>query len=282
MKVVIIGAGVIGVTTAYFLARNGCEVTVLERESEVALGTSHANAGMLTPSMADPWNAPGLFWHLLGWLGREDAPFLLRPRVLPQLAGWGLKFLAESRPARFRANAEKNLRLALYSLAQLQALRAELALPYDALANGTIKVFRDARGFAAARARTDMLAAMGLELRTLTPAQAVTLEPSLAPVEDALTGAVHCPADESGDARAFTQALATRARQAGVSFQFGTAVDALERAGGRLAAVGGGGGRPPPPPPPCRDQSRGGMSQDCVRYAVGTPAACTFPTRADR
>ena len=243
MRVVVVGAGVIGVATAYFLARHGCDVTVLEREPEAAAGTSHANAGMLTPSMADPWNAPGLAWHLLRWLGREDAPFLLRPSVLPSMAGWGLKFLRQSTPARFRANSEKNLRLALYSLEQLRALRADLKLPYDALANGTIKVFRDARGFADGQSRTQMLTAMGLQVRTLTPAQAVALEPSLAPVQSQLVGAIHCPQDESGDARAFTEGLAARAREFGVEFHFGAEVTGVERSGDRIAAVLAGGAR---------------------------------------
>ena len=237
MRVVVVGAGLQGVASAYFLAAEGCEVTVLEREAGVALGTSHANAGMLTPSMADPWNAPGILGHLLGWLGREDAPFLLRPAALPSMIGWGLAFLRNARPARYRANMERNLRLATYSLAVLGELRTSLALQYDQRSAGTLKVFRDARAFDAAVARNDVLRQLGLDARPLTPDAVVQVEPALTPVRERLVGGIHCPADESGDARAFTEALAARAQQAGAQFRFGEPVRAFEAAGGRIGAA---------------------------------------------
>jgi D-amino-acid dehydrogenase len=237
VRVVVIGAGLQGVATAWFLAREGCEVTVLERAAAPAQGTSHANAGMLTPSMADPWNAPGILRHLLGWLGREDAPFLLRARALPSLAGWGLAFLAHARPERFRASLERNLRLATYSLEVLGELRTALDLQYDQRTAGTIKVFRDARALDAAAARLELLARAGLAVRALTPQQAVQVEPALGPVRERLAGAFHCPQDESGDARAFTEALARRAAEAGARFHFGRAVTALQSDGDRIVAA---------------------------------------------
>ena len=237
MRVIVIGSGLLGVASAWYLARNGCEVTVLERAGGVAEGTSFANAGMLTPSMADPWNSPGIFWHLLQWLGREDAPFLVRPAALPAMLGWGLSFIAHSSPARQRASMEANLRLASYSLAALRELRASLKLAYDERCNGTIKVFRDRKAFDAAAARNVQLAQMGLDVRAVTPAEAVALEPALAPVADKLVGAIHCPSDESGDARAFTLALADRAREAGVQFVFDANVTGFERDGERVAAA---------------------------------------------
>lgn len=237
MRVVVVGSGLQGVASAYFLAAEGCEVTVLEREAAVAQGTSHANAGMLTPSMADPWNAPGILRHLLGWLGREDAPFLLRPAALPSMAGWGLAFLRNARPARYRANMERNLRLASYSLVVLRELRARLALQYAQRTAGTIKVFRDARAFDAAVARSDVLARLGLDVRPLSPDGAVQVEPALAPVRERLVGGIYCPTDESGDARAFTEALAAHAQQAGARFRFGEAVRGFAPAGGRIGAA---------------------------------------------
>jgi len=182
MRVLVIGSGLLGVSSAYFLARQGCEVTVLERAGAAALGTSYANAGMLTPSMADPWNSPGIFWHLLKWLGREDAPFLLRPAALPSMLGWSLSFVKHSSPARQRASMEHNLRLASYSLATLRELRSALALSYDQRTNGTLKVFRDRKAFDAAAARNAILAGMGLDVRVVSTAQAVALEPALASV----------------------------------------------------------------------------------------------------
>jgi D-amino-acid dehydrogenase len=237
MRVLVIGSGLLGVSSAWFLAREGCEVTVVDRLGAAAQGTSFANAGMLTPSMADPWNSPGILWRLLSWLGREDAPFLLRPRALPAMLGWGLAFLAHSTPARQRAAMDANLRLATYSLATMRDLRSDLKLAYDERGNGTLKVFRDRKAFDAASARNAVLAGLGLDVHSLTPALAVALEPALAPVRERLVGAIHCPADESGDAHAFTLALAGHARAAGVQFLFGREVTGFEHAGGRLNAA---------------------------------------------
>lgn len=237
MRVIVIGSGLQGVATAWFLAHQGCAVTILERESAAARGTSFANAGMLTPSMADPWNAPGVLGHLLGWLGQEDAPFLLRPAVLPSMIGWGLAFLANARPARYRANMDRNLRLADYSLGVLRELRAELDLHYDERSAGTIKVFRERRAFDAAVRRNAVLAELGLEVRTLSPEEVVHTEPALADVRARLVGGLYCPGDESGDARLFTEALAARAAEAGAQFEFGIRVTGFDVDGERVRAV---------------------------------------------
>jgi D-amino-acid dehydrogenase len=237
MRVLVIGSGLLGVSSAWFLAREGCEVTVVDALDGAAQGTSFANAGMLTPSMADPWNSPGILWHLLRWLGRDDAPFLVRPSALPAMLGWGLSFVAHSTPTRQRASMDANLRLAAYSLATLRELRAALKLSYDERSHGTIKVFRDRKALDDAAARAATLAGLGLEVRVVTPAEAVALEPALAPVRERLVGAVHCPADESGDAHAFTLALAAHARAAGVRFEYGRAITGFEHAGGRINAA---------------------------------------------
>ena len=237
MRVVVIGAGLQGVASAWFLASRGCEVTVLERGGAVACATSYANAGMLTPSMADPWNAPGVLGHVLRWLGREDAPFLLRLRALPSIFGWGLSFLRNAQPARFRANLEKNLRLASYSLNVLRELRSTLHLCYDERSNGTLKVFRGARAFAEAVQRNALLSSLGLDVRALDAAQATRIEPALAPVRDKLVGGIYCPQDESGDARAFTEALAHKATEAGATFVFDAPVDFLDRSGQVILAA---------------------------------------------
>jgi D-amino-acid dehydrogenase len=237
VRVVVIGSGLQGVATAWFLAHQGCAVTVLERESAAAQGTSYANAGMLTPSMADPWNAPGIVRHLIGWLGQEDAPFLLRPAMLPSMVGWGLAFLANSRPARYRENMGRNLRLARYSLEVLRELRAELGLHYDERTAGTIKIFRESRAFEAAVRRNAVLAELGLDVRTLTPAEVVRTEPALADVRAELVGGLFCPQDESGDARLFTEALAARAIEASAEFHYGAEVTGFEIGGDRISAV---------------------------------------------
>lgn len=237
MKVLVAGSGLLGVSSAYALACVGAKVTVLERAASPAEGTSHANAGMITPSMADPWNAPGIHRDLLRWLGREDAPFLLRPSALPGLLDWGLRFLAASRPEAFRRHMEANLRLARYSQQVMAQLRGSLDLPHDHLANGTIKVFADARHFEMAAGRNRQLQELGLDVRLLDATGAVKVEPSLAPVRERIAGAVYCPQDESGDAREYTHRLARHAASAGVEFRFGTVVEDFERDGHRIAAV---------------------------------------------
>lgn len=237
MKILVIGSGLLGVSSAHALATAGHEVTVLDRAASAAQGTSHANAGMITPSMADPWNAPGIHWDLLRWLGREEAPFLLRPAALPGLVDWGLRFLAASRPAAFRRNLRANLQLARYSQQVMAELRARLDLPHDHRANGTIKVFSDPRHFEAAAGRNRVLSELGLALRTVDAGEAVAIEPALAPVRERIVGAVYCPADESGDARAWTEQLARHTAALGARFRYGTEVTALVREGDRLVAA---------------------------------------------
>jgi D-amino-acid dehydrogenase len=150
VRVVIIGGGLIGLTSAHYLAAAGAAVTLLDSAPVPAAGASHANGGVITPSMSEPWNAPGVALQLLRWLGRTDAPLLLRPRALPQAAGWMLRFLRASTPEQYRRNTVKNLRLGMYSVAELRRLREVLDLEYHASTRGTIKLFRNARMLEAA------------------------------------------------------------------------------------------------------------------------------------
>jgi D-amino-acid dehydrogenase len=140
MHVVVIGSGLLGVSTAYWLRELGATVTVLERAAGPGRETSFANGALLTPSMADPWNAPGVLWKLLGWIGREDSPMLLRPTALPGLARWGMRFLRESSASRFRANTLANVQLANYSLATLQAMRGVDGMSFDHGEVGTLRI----------------------------------------------------------------------------------------------------------------------------------------------
>lgn len=226
MHIVVLGAGLIGVTSAYRLQRAGHTVTVIERESAVARGASFANGGMLTPSMADPWNAPGVWKELLRSLGRADAPMLIRPHALPSLLAWGLRFIAASSAQRFVANTWRNLRLAAYSVAGMEQLRREENLQYDAATLGTMKIYRDRRSFDAGLRKARACEHPGVEIRALTAAQTVALEPGLADIESDLAGALHFPQDEAGDARLFSEALCAAAQRRGVRFHFG--MDASE------------------------------------------------------
>ena len=239
MRVIVIGAGLAGTTTAWYLCRSGAEVTVVDRAPGAAMETSFANAGMLTPSMADPWNAPGTFWHILRWIGREDAPMLLRPSALPGLAGWGVSFLRQSRPGSFRRNTVRNVRLALYSLSELRRLRDELELEYDGAARGTLRACRDRASLDRAASLAASLAEHGVAYRLLDADGVVAAEPALAPVSAKIVGGIHYHGDESGDAHRFTTELAKRAAERGVSFRFGFDVRGIETRDGRAQGIRG-------------------------------------------
>ena len=150
-RVLILGGGVIGVTSAYALAKRGFEVTVVERQDGVGLETSFANGSLITPSMADPWAAPGLPLKLLKWIGREESPFLVRLGALPGMMSWGLKFLANCNPRDWRRNTEVILRIAQYSQDRLKALTDETGISYDRMSAGTLRLFRDDASMADAR-----------------------------------------------------------------------------------------------------------------------------------
>ncbi len=233
----VIGGGLLGVTSAWYLAERGLEVTLVDRREATGLETSFANGGLITPSQSDPWNGPGTLVHLLTWLWREDSPLLLRPRALPGMWRWGLKFLLASRAAPWWRATEANLRLGLYSAEALRALRTQLALRYDSHSAGTLKVYREADALERSLVLARSLAPVGLHFRALTPTEAAALEPMLGSQADTLAGAIHYPDDESGDAHAFTQALEQAARRAGVKFLLGTEVRGLKARASRLTGV---------------------------------------------
>ena len=182
MKVIVIGSGLLGVSTAWALTERGADVTVLDRAEGPARETSFANGALLTPSMADPWNSPRVFWKLLRWLGREDSPMLLRPRALPSLIGWGLRFIRYSSPRYYRNNTLNNARLALYSLQSLQELRSRTRIEYAGATLGTLRLFRHGTELENALDMVDWLGQHGVRSRTLDRAATVAMEPALAPI----------------------------------------------------------------------------------------------------
>jgi D-amino-acid dehydrogenase len=237
MHIVVLGAGVIGTTTAYYLARAGQQVTVIDRQPGPGLETSFANGGLVTPSMSDPWAAPGIPLKLLKWVGREEAPFLLRLRAVPGLAGWGLAFLRNCARARWQQNTESVLQLALFGRDSLDALTAEERLVYDRNDQGTLRIYRDRPAMQAAEAAGSMYEAMGLPYRLLDARDCLALEPALAPIGHELVGAIHYPDDRSGDAFLFTEALAARCRDLGVAFRFQTSITGLALQGDAVGSV---------------------------------------------
>jgi D-amino-acid dehydrogenase len=237
VRVVVVGSGLIGVTTAYFLRRRGHDVTVIDRQEGAGRETSFANGGLLTPSMSDPWNAPGSWRALLASLARSDSPLQLRMRALPSLTSWGIRFLRNSRPTPFRRNTLGNLQLALYSIEVMRALRASTGIEYGREALGTLRVFRERAPMDRAIAASDHLISAGLKLRALPTNEVIALEPALAPIAPRIAGAIHYPADESGNAYRFCVALAEHARNLGVEFRFETEVTSIEVRSGRVTAV---------------------------------------------
>lgn len=241
MKAIVIGSGLIGTTSAYFLARRGWEVTVLDRQEGPGLETSFANGALLTPSMAEPWNAPGSWRLLLASIGRSDSPLKLHLRALPHLGTWGAGFLRNSTPARYERNTLRNLNLALHSLQVLGSLRRETGIEYGGAARGSLRVIRSPAALDRALAWGEKLqAAGGPAFRPLTPEDIAALEPALAPIRRRLAGGIHYPIDEVGNAYRFCTGLAEQARRSGVEFRFATPVSGIEVRQGRVTAVSSG------------------------------------------
>ena len=237
MRTAVLGAGIIGTTTAYYLARLGHEVVVVDRQPDVGLETSFANGGLVVPSMSDPWAAPDVPKTMLKWLGRDDAPLLLRPSALPGLAMWGLRFLRNCTHQRWRSNARTILRVATYSRDELDRLTAETDIVYDRSTTGGLRVFRDSLSMDSAKRSADMLDELGVAFRVLDTEGCLRIEPALRPAADKIAGAIHFPDDHSGDAYKFTCEMARLCRSMGVEFRFGTTVIGFESLGDVINSV---------------------------------------------
>ncbi|HEX6829435.1 MAG TPA: FAD-dependent oxidoreductase, partial [Burkholderiales bacterium] len=237
MRVAVLGAGVVGVTSAWYLAQAGHEVTVIERQRQPAAETSFANGGQISVSHAEPWANPRAPAQVLKWLGRADAPLLFRPRADPAQWVWGLRFLLECLPHRTRANTLAVLALARHSQAQLRALREETGIEYHCLTRGILHLFTERRDWEEAGPRAELVRKHGIEVKLLPADACIALEPALAGTHTSLAGGLYAPGDESGDARLFTQRLAEHAASRGVSFRFGESVLSLEASGNRIVAA---------------------------------------------
>ena len=237
MKIAVLGAGVVGVTSAWYLARAGHEVTVVDRQDAAAMETSFANGGQISTSHAEPWANPGTPKQVLKWLGREDSPMLFRLRADPYQWAWGLAFLRECLPARTRANAAQIAAINRYSRAQLLALRAETGIQYGQQTRGILRIYEGRQSLDEAVAAASLEKLHGIDLRVLTTAECVELEPALAERAERIAGGVHAPGDESGDAHKFTQELARLCAARGVQFRYGSSIARIETQGGRIARV---------------------------------------------
>jgi D-amino-acid dehydrogenase len=237
MKVLVIGCGVIGLTTAYYLRGDGHEVKVIDRKGGPGQETSFANGALLTASMSEPWNTPGCWRVLLGSLARPEAALQLHMRVIPALAGWGIEFLRNSSVRTFERNALSNLRLALYSLRVMELLRQETGIEYGRTACGALRLFRNQAAMDCALRAVERLSTEGSSARRLSRKEAVDAEPALGPISHQFTGAIHYGSDETGDAYQYCIALAEHARRRGVEFHYGTEVSTFEVRAGRATAA---------------------------------------------
>jgi D-amino-acid dehydrogenase len=235
--VLVLGAGVVGVASAWYLAEAGHEVTVLDRQEQAAMETSFANGGQIAASHAEPWARPAVVPKILRWLGREDAPLLFRPRADWAQWMWGLRFLRECMPGRFERNCRALAGLAEYSRECLRSLREKTGLRYDHLARGILHFATDARDLEVLERGAEALRGLGVDREVKSAPECLALEPALRDSRDPVVGGVYTPKDESGDACRFTRELARRAQERGVRFRFGVSVEAIEAAGDAVEAV---------------------------------------------
>jgi len=237
MHTMVLGAGVVGVTTAYFLARSGRQVTVVDRRGDVAEETSRANAGLIAPGHSYTWASPRAPKILLKSLFVDGQALRLKLRADPAMWAWGWRFLQNCTDERSRLNTTRKLRLCRYSQSVLQALTAEQGLDYQRLSRGLLYLYRDEASFARGRANMAVLADGGMPLEILDAQAVAAREPALAEAARRIAGAIYCPSDESGDARLYTRALAAKCRELGVAFEFGRDIAALEAEADRIAGV---------------------------------------------
>lgn len=237
MQIVVIGGGVIGTTTAFWLARDGHAVTLIERQPELAAEGSFANGGMLHVSHGEPWNSPQAVRQLLAWIGREDSPLLLRPNRLAHLLGWGARFLRNSTASRHRAATFANTRLARYSHTLMTTIRAEASIQDDGSDSGIAKIFWDAAELAAATRWSELLQELGVPYERWSNAELVEREPALAASAARLAGALFYPDDATGDTCRFTRQLGAHCQRLGVDIRTSTEVQRLEAAGRQIHTV---------------------------------------------
>ena len=237
MKVIVLGAGVVGTTTAYYLARAGAEVTVLERQPGPAQETSHANAGQISPGYATPWAAPGIPLKALKWMFQRHAPLAIRPDATLWQLRWMAAMLRNCTAQRYVLNKERMMRVAEYSRESLRALRAETGIAYEQRMGGTLQVFRTEAQLDAVQRDFAVLQECVVSHELLDRDQLTAVEPGLAHARDKLVGGLRLPNDETGDCQMFTQELARLATGLGVDFRFGQPVDGLVMAGRDIAGV---------------------------------------------
>ena len=237
MHVLVLGSGVIGTCIAYYLARDGHSVTVVDRQPGAGLETSFANAGEISPGYASPWAGPGVPLKAIKWLMMQHRPLVIRPSLDPDLLVWVAQMLRNCTTSRYKLNKARMVRLAEYSRDCLKALRAELPLAYDARTQGTLQLFRTQAQLDAAAKDAAVLEAEGVPFELFDGEGYLIHEPALSAVRHKFKGAMRLPGDETGDCFKFTQGLAAEAARLGVEFRYQTTIEGIDAGAGQVNAV---------------------------------------------
>lgn len=237
MRVLVLGSGVVGVTSAYYLAKKGFDVTVIDRQPAVALETSFANAGQISPGYAAPWAAPGVPMKALKWLFQRHSPLAIKPDLTLWQLQWALKLLQNCTSKKYAINKERLVRLAEYSRDCLGELRASTGVAYEGRTQGTLQVFRTQQQLDAEAKDIAVLERCGVPFEALDPDGCVRAEPALALVKNQLLGGLRLPHDETGDCQLFTTNLALEAAKLGVQFRQDVTINRFVLAQGKLVGV---------------------------------------------
>ncbi|UPK34148.1 D-amino acid dehydrogenase [Bradyrhizobium sp. 186] len=237
MKVLILGSGVIGVTSAYYLARAGHEVTVVDRQPQPALETSFANAGEVSPGYSSPWAGPGVPVKAIKWLLMKHGPLVIRPKLDPVMWVWLLKMLRNCTSERYAVNKSRMIPIAEYSRDCLRDLRRDIGIQYDERSQGTLQLFRYQAQLDGTGEDIAVLKQYGVPYEVLSREGCIAVEPALAGVKEKFAGGMRLPQDETGDCHMFTQALAKHAEALGVPFMFNTGIDRIVTDGTRVTGV---------------------------------------------
>ena len=237
MRTIVMGAGVVGVTTAYYLAKAGHDVVVIDRQAEAAAETSHANAGLIAPGHSFTWNSPRAPKLLLQSIWRSDLAYRFHFSLDPRFWIWGLKFLRACSAESARNNTLIKLNLCRFSQRKLEEIAAEERLQYSQYQKGLLFFYRDPAHFQQGVSNMTLMKDHGHAVEIIDAKRVVEIEPALRPIQDKIAGAVYCPTDGSGDCKAFAVQLTETCRRLGVTFKFGAAIRGLDTRGGKITAV---------------------------------------------
>ena len=237
MKVLILGSGVIGVTSAHYLAEAGHEVTVIDRQPGPALETSYANAGEVSPGYSSPWAGPGVPIKAIKWLLMRHGPLVVRPALDRHMWSWLIKMLGNCTAGRYAVNKARMVPIAEYARDRLQELRASTGIAYDERSQGTLQLFRTEKQLKGTGGDIEVLRQFGVPYEVLDPAGCIAVEPALANVKGKFVGGLRLPGDETGDCQMFTERLASHVAGRGVTFRFDVDIERIIVEGGKVSGV---------------------------------------------